>query len=108
MKIMQGDEYAIYVNLKQDGVVIKPNLVDDIEIYIGESLRKKYSDESVLFDSKELKWYFRLLQSETLNMEVGQHEVFGRIKYSGTPYNDVVGIKLESIIVMPTTSREVL
>lgn len=108
MKIMQGDEYAIYVNLRQDGIVINPNLVDDIEICIGDSIRKTYSSENVLFDSKEQKWYFRLLQSETLNMAEGQHEVIGRVKYTGIPYNDVVGVKLGNIIVMPTTSREVL
>lgn len=108
MKIMQGDEYDIYINLKQDGIVIKPEMVDDIEICIGDSVRKTYSNETVLFNSKELKWYLRLTQQETLSMTVGQHETIGRIKYGGIPYNDVIGIKLESIIVMPTTSREVL
>lgn len=55
MKIMQGDEYDIYINLKQDGNALKPNMVDDIEVYIGTDIRKTYSNETVLFDSRELK-----------------------------------------------------
>lgn len=108
MKIMQGDEYDIYINLKQDGNALKPNMVDDIEVSIGTDIRKTYSNETVLFDSREMKWYIRLTQQETLAMEVGQHQVYGRIKYNGVPESDVVGIRLESIVVMPTTSQEVL
>lgn len=108
MKIMQGDEYDIYINLKQDGNALKPNIVDDIEVFIGSNIRKTYSDETLLFDSKELKWYLRLSQQETFAMEEGQHQVYGRIKYNGAQESDVVGIRLESIIVMPTTSNEVL
>lgn len=108
MKIMQGDEYDVYIDLKQDGIALKPNLVDDIEICIGSTIRKTFQNSSVLFDSKELKWYIRLTQQETLGMEEGQHQTIGRIKYKGAPQSDVVGIKLESFIVMPTTSREVL
>ena len=108
MKIMQGDEYDIYINLKQDGNAMKPNMVDDIEVYIGTDIRKTYSNKTVLFDSRELKWYIRLTQQETLAMEEGQHQVYGRIKYNGVPESDVVGIRLEGIVVMPTTSQEVL
>lgn len=108
MKIMQGDEYDIYIDLKQDSTTLKPSFVDDVEICIGSNIRKTFQKGSVLFDEKEMKWYFRLIQQETLNMEEGQHQTIGRIKYKGAPQSDVVGIKLESFIVMPTTSTEVL
>lgn len=108
MRIMQGDEYDVYIDLKQDGIALKPNLVDDVEICIGSTIRKTFQNASVLFDNKELKWYIRLTQQETLGMEEGQHQTIGRIKYKGAPQSDVVGIKLESFVVMPTTSREVL
>ena len=108
MKIMKGDEYDIYINLKQDGNALKPSMVADIEICIGDNIRKTYSSEAVLFDTREQKWYIRLTQQETLAMEEGQHQVYGRIKYNGVPESDVVGIRLESIVVMPTTSQEVL
>lgn len=108
MKIMQGDEYDVYIDLKQDGIALKPTLIENIEIYIGSGIRKTYKDSSVLFDSKALKWYIRLDQQETLNMKEGQHQTIARIKYKGAPDSDVVGIKLESFMVLPTTSREVL
>ena len=108
MKIMQGDEYDIFIDLKQDGNVLKPNIIDDIEVYIGSDIRKTYKSDEVLFNSKELKWYTRLYQQETLAMDPGQYEAIARIKYNGTPTFDVVGVKLGMLVVMPTTSREVL
>lgn len=108
MKIMQGDEYDIYINLKQDGEVLKPEWVDNIELCIGSNIRKTSSGESLLFDREEGKWYTRLRQNETLAMPCGENAAFGRVKYKGAPESDVVGFRLESIFVLPTTSREVL
>lgn len=108
IKIMQGDERDIYIGLKQSGITIKPSIVDDIEICIGADIRKTYQSGSVFFDSKELKWYIRLSQEETLSLAEGLHQAIARIKYSGAPQSDVIGVKLGSIIVMGTTSKEVL
>lgn len=108
MKIMQGDEYDIYIDLKQDGTTLKQSVVDDIEICIGPNIRKTFQNGNVLFDERELKWYFRLTQQETLNMEEGQHQTIGRIKYKGAPNSDVIGVRLESFVVSATTSKEVL
>ena len=108
VKIMQGDEYDIYINFKQDNVTLKPALVEDIEICVGTGILKTYKDGSVLFDNRELKWYFRLTQQETLAMEEGQHQNIARIKYTGASQSDVVGIRLDSFVVTATTSTEVL
>lgn len=108
MKIRQGDSYALDFDLKQNGVPIKPTMVDDIEIYIGTSVRKTYAGGQLNFDSKSTKWYLRMSQEETFGMEAGTHEVEGRVKYKGVPYSDVVGVKLGTIIVIASTSREVL
>lgn len=108
MKIKQGDSYALDFNLKQDGVPIKPNMVDDIEICIGTTVRKTYAGGLLNFDSKSMKWYLRLSQEETFAMEEGTHEVEGRVKYKGVPFSDVIGVKLGTINVIASTSREVL
>lgn len=40
MTIMQGDSYPIYFDLKQDGKVLTPEMVADVEVYVGDVLSK--------------------------------------------------------------------
>lgn len=108
IKIMQGDEYDIYIKLRQDGVTLAPEIVEDVEVCVGTDIRKTYKSGSVAFDNQEKKWYIRLTQQETFSMEEGQHQVFARVKYNGTPLSDVVGIKLDNIVVSNTESTYTL
>lgn len=107
IKIMQGDSYPIYVNIRQDGYTLTPSLITDLEICVGDNLRKTYRSGGVKFDSNLQKWYFIPTQNETFALSAGSHEVITRIKYYGTD-QFVKGKKAGTIIVSETNSQEVL
>lgn len=107
MDIMRGDAYPVYVDLKQDGKILTPDMISELEICVGTSLRKLYSDGGVRFDVDTSQWYIRLTQEETLRLPLGNLTVIGRIQYP-EPKDDVIGIKLGTINVIDTNSRAVL
>ena len=108
MKIMQGDSYAIPISLTQGGYVLTPDMVEDVEISVGESLIKKYSAGGVTFDATSQQWYIRPTQAETLALEANEsYQVIARVKYKNTPA-DVKGINIGSIEVEDTFSTEVI
>ena len=88
MKIMQGDSYPIPVDIMQDGVVVTPEMVEDMEITVGAEIRKLYSAGDITFENNT--WYFLLKQQDTFSMS-GNNEVVCRLKYP------VTGIHAESI-----------
>lgn len=106
--IMQGDSYPVYIDLLQDGASLKPFMIDDLEVYVGESLRKTYSGGGVQFDEATLRWYIRPSQEETLGLEEGVHNVVVRVKYKGQPESDVKGEQIDRLKVRAGVSREVL
>jgi len=108
MTIMQGDSYTIYLNLTQSGDTLTPDLVDDLEVYIGETLRKTFSAGSVFFDAESGIWSIRPTQEETMALEEGSHEVTVRVKYKGQVQADVMGIVIGRIRVQACVSKEVL
>lgn len=108
MNIMRGDSYPIFLELTQDGYVLAPEMVSDIEVTVGESFIKKYSRGEVLFDNLLRKWYFRPSQEETLGLTEGEaYQVIARVKYTNNPA-DVKGVKCGSIAVEDTNSSEVI
>lgn len=108
VKIMQGDSYAIPIELKQDGMLLTPEMVEDLEVCVGENLRKIYSGGGVGYDASRQQWYIRPTQQETMAMEVDSHDVIVRVKYLNLPDGDVVGAKIGSISVLEGRSEEVL
>ena len=108
MRIMRGDAYAVPVELTQAGYVLKPEMVDDVEITVGEILSRKYSSGEVLFNETDQRWYFRLTQQETLGMEADEeYQVIARVKYTNDSA-DVKGVKCGNILVEDTNSTEVI
>lgn len=110
VKMMQGDSYPVFValNMKDTRDVITPDLVSDVEISVGESLRKTYSSGETLYDSKEREWYFIPTQEETLAMEPDSYEVQARVKFPNGSYSPVKGIKVGTIIILDANSSEVI
>lgn len=107
--IMQGDSYPIFINLTQDGSVLTPDLLDDLEIYVGEDLRLSYADGTAKFDESSKRWYIWPTQEETFNLEEGSHKVEVRAKYKNTNTVNVKGHTIiDRIKVKSATSREVL
>ena len=106
IKIMQGDSYVIPVNLTLNGYPMTPDMVDDVEVCVGEGLRKTFSEGGVGYDTSKQRWYIRPTQEETLALEVEGYDVIARVKFSNGA--DVKGIKVGTIVVLDTHSEEVL
>ena len=103
MKIMQGDSYPIPVDIMQDGVVVTPEMVEDVEITVGTEIRKLYSAGDITFENNT--WYFLLKQQETFSMS-GSKEVVCRLKYPITGYTH--GIKAGNLSVAEIKQKVVL
>lgn len=108
VKIMQGDSYAIPITLKQDGVILTPDAVADVEVCVGETMRKTWSSGGVGFDRNTQQWYIRPSQAETLALEADSYDVIVRVKYLSLPEADVVGKKVGTITVQEGESEAVL
>lgn len=109
VEIKQGDSYAIFINLVQDGVTLTPAMVDDLELYIGDSTRFSYLESSLLYDSASGQWYIWPTQEQTFSMEEGTYTVEVRVKYKNQNTTNVKGFKLnDKFKVISAVSREVL
>ncbi len=108
MTIMQGDSYPIYVELAQDGVPLTPEMVEELEVCVGDQLRKLYSKGEVLFEANTNQWSFNPQQSETLDLSVGSYAVDIRIKYKDSGSGEVFGFRIGKIHVTDSNSEEVI
>lgn len=106
MIIMQGDAYYVPIDIEQDGVTLTPEMISDIEISVGSIIRKTYSGGDVQYSDGQ--WYFRLSQTDTLDLESGVHYVQTRVKYLNRPEADVFGIVAGAVSVIESNSKEVL
>lgn len=106
MIIMQGDAYYVPIDIKQDGVVLTPEMIDTVEVSASSSVRKTNSDGGVVYQNG--RWYFRLSQNDTLNLEPGAHYVQTRVKYLNQPEADVLGVTAGVVTVVESNSKEVL
>lgn len=108
MTIMKGDSYPIYIELVQDNTTLTPEMVAELEVCVGESLRKLYTQNEVMFDKSSDRWYIRLSQEETLAWTESAYNVIARIKYANMDYPDVLGLKVGRINVVDTFSKEAI
>lgn len=108
MTMMQGDSYPVFIDLKQYGVTLTPDMIQDQEICVGENLRKTYSGGEVGFDTETSMWYIRPTQQETLDLPEDAYSVIVRVKYKNQPSADVKGIQVGRIVIRSTFSKEVL
>lgn len=108
IKMMQGDSYAIFVNLKIDGNPLTPNMVSEVEITIGDSLRKLYSAGGVKYDTSLLQWYISPTQEETLAMEPNGYDVQARIKLKNGQNSSVKGVSVGRVVIVDAQSEEVI
>ena len=107
--IMQGDSYPIFLNLTQDGMVLSPDLLSDLEVYVGENLRLSYVEGTVMFDTSSKRWYIWPTQEQTFALEEGGNKVEIRAKYKNENTTNVKGyVIVDRIKVKSAQSREVL
>jgi len=108
VRMMQGDSYALLINLAQNNIPLTPEMVADVEICVGESLRKTLSGGEVFYNDILKQWYFKPTQEDTLSLEPNGYDVIARIKFSPAPDADVKGIKVGQIVIIDTLSEEVI
>ncbi len=103
--IMQGDQYALPVELLDaDDTPLSPEKLSDVEIVVG-SMRKTLSGGEIKYSEELAAYLFPLTQAETFALRDHQHPAQVRVKSNS---GEVVGHKLGSITVVPSTSKEIL
>lgn len=110
VRMMQGDSYAVFVELrlKETAEAISPDMVSEVEITVGQSLRKLYSSGEVQYDHDLNQWYFVPEQKETLAMEPDSYEVQVRPKFANGEHSAVRGISVGTIVILDANSEEVI
>ena len=108
MTIMQGDSYPIYIALTQDGDVLTPDLIAELEVCVGDQLRYLYTDGNVYFDRDENQWFIHPTQQETLSLDVGSYLIAVRIRYKTSGMEEVVGVNVGRIQVKDSISEAVI
>ncbi len=98
--IMQGDAYCVPFRIRSGGTEITPELVDTVEITIGE-LTKTYPGE-VDYD---MGWIVPLSQQDTFRLGPSLQPVQVRIKFIT---GDVVGASCGCVCVGDSLSKAVL
>ena len=105
LKITQGDAYAIPFRLKQDGNYLTPDMIQDVEVTIGSTFRKRMSDGGVIYQNE--RWYFYLSQDDTLEL-LGAERIHVRVRYSDQPWVTVIGKRAAMICVEEHPNAEVM
>lgn len=110
MVIMQGDSYPIMISLVHDAEVpLTPEMVEEVEVTVGEGLILTHSSGGVLYDAVEGNWYIHPSQEQTFALATGTHQLLARVKYRDTPRPVVVGIEFDTNLhVRKSNSKEVL
>jgi hypothetical protein len=110
LKMMQGDSYAVFFSLriKETSEQITPDMVSEVEVTVGKSLRKTYTAGEVRYDNEQNQWYFVPTQDETFAMEPESYEVQVRPKLSNGQYSTVKGITVGNIVIQGANSNEVI
>ena len=109
MIIMQGDSYPIYMELTQDGAPLTPDMVAELEVCVGDKLRKLYSATEVFYDEASDRWYIHPTQEETFGLESNtSYDVIVRPWYKGTNPKYVIGRRVGRISVEYNPNKKVI
>lgn len=102
---MQGDAYNIPIKLQVDGGIADISMFSEVEITIG-NIRKTLSNNNISFDASKKVFLFPLSQKESFNLIVGEYIPEVRVKIAES--DEVLGTKLEKILVVKSKSKAVL
>lgn len=108
VKMMQGDSFPVPVELKMDGITLTPEHLEDLEITVGENIRKLFSSGEIGYDASLHYWYFIPSQQETFAMDPDGYSVIARVKFRGNDRWDVKGIRCGMINIEESNSKEEL
>lgn len=80
MKVFQGDQYAIPVEIKRNDELQTEDTVRTVEILFA-GIRKVYPGE-VIYHAESGKFLFPLMQSDSFSLYEGKHDVMCRTLYT--------------------------
>ncbi len=104
MPMMKGDSYSLPIKIDTDRGVATAESFLDVEVCIGNAIRKTLACDEIKYDEEESLFLVPLTQEETFGLP-NRVRVNVRCKYGN---GNVVGVDLGIIEVAPTLSREVL
>ncbi len=102
--MMQGDSYSLSLKLKTNDGCATPEDFKEIEVCIGNTIRKTHSSGEIKFDSEHTLFLVPLTQEETFGLR-GRVRVNVRCKYLN---GNVIGRDLGVIEFTDALSKEVL
>ncbi len=102
--MMRGDSYSLPISIETTAGVANADVFEEVEVCIGNEIRKTLSSGEITFDSERSLFLVPLTQEETFGLR-GRARVNVRCKYHG---GDVVGVDLGVLDFAPALSREVL
>lgn len=110
VKMMQGDSFAVFFAIRMNDTddLITPAMVSEVEVYVGDSIRKTYTSGEVSYDESQLQWYFVPSQENTFSLDPDSYEVQARVKFRNEQYSSVRGINLGYIMILDAHSEEVI
>ena len=110
VKMMQGDSFAVFfaIRMKDTGDLITPSMVSEVEVSVGDSIRKTYTSGEVSYDATQRQWYFVPSQEDTFSLDSDGYEVQARVKFRNEQYSSVRGINLGYIMILDAHSEEVI
>ena len=80
LKIFQGDQYAIPISVKRNGVVQTDNNIRKLEIILA-GMRKLYPGE-IMYHAATQKFLFPLNQEDSFSLEADSYDALGRAYYT--------------------------
>ena len=105
LTITQGDSYPVFCEIMQDGHILTPEMVEDLEISVGNIWSFSASCKTLAFDETSSQWYFWPTAEET-SAAKGGYPVHLRVSYCNDPGEKYV-FKLGHIVVDPSPFKEV-
>ena len=102
--MMRGDAYCLPIKIETDSGTATSESFTDVEVCIGNTIRKTLSSGNVIYDAERALFLVPLTQEETLGLHA-RARVNVRCKYPG---GDVIGVDLGVLEFTPSLSREVI
>lgn len=98
-RIIQGEQYAIKIEIYNEDAQVTPENCDDIKIKVG-TIEKTHSAGELSYSTEEEAWLFPLTQAETLAFCGGRIERQRQVKIAGNIFSTAKSIILiaDSII----------
>ena len=102
--MMRGDAYSLPIRIDTDSGSATAESFADVEICIGDTIRKTLSSGEITYDAERSLFLVPLTQEETFGLH-SRVRATVRCKYAN---GDVIGRELGVLEFNPTLSKEVI